>query len=121
MLDYGRGLEYDQIPDYTDSIRRFTELNGQARNNEGPIEWSSVDVFAPDEGDSSEVFQDGEESDDEDGDDEDDEDEEFSNSYFDWDIADWDIQGPRDQDLTFPVEQTELVDNSIPRIIGVTK
>lgn len=124
LLDYSRVLEYDQIPDYEGLIGRFKELNRQAGNKgaEGPLEWSSAGVPEPTEGDSSEAPQgeDGEESEDED-EDEGDDDEDFSNSYFDWDIADWDIRGARDRDLTFPSEQTELADNSIPQIVEVTK
>ena len=113
LLDYSRGLEFDQIPDYEGLKRRFTDLNG--RDVEGPLDWSSAGtsisedfvITYNDSGSNTES--------------EDDEEKKFENSYFNWDIADWDIQGARDQSLTLPIELTELADSGIPEIVEVTE
>jgi hypothetical protein len=90
LLDYSCGPEYDQIMDYAELIRQFTELNEQAVNKgaEGPFEWSSV----ANRGNSSEVAHWQREEDENGGeveDGNDDEDEQFRNSYFSWDIDLW--------------------------------
>ena len=123
LLDYGRGLEYDQMPDYAGLQRRFTDLNGRvgAKDAEGPLEWSSVGISLSEEHDGSGVAHSGGDTESDDENDEDSEAEDFENSYFNWDIADWDIQGARDRSLTLPLEQVELADSNIPQIVEVTE
>ena len=124
LLNYSRGLKYDQTLDYMELKRQFTDLVGQVggKDAEGPLDWTSVEISIPKERNGSEIAcseVDDAESDDED--EEGNEEENFTNSYFNWDIADWDIQGARDKSLTLPVEQVELVDSSIPQIVHITK
>jgi hypothetical protein len=123
LLDYSRKLEYDQMPDYAELKRQFTDLNSQGggKDAEGPLDWSSVGISIREEDTGSDITgsEDGVESDEES--EEGSEEENFSNSYFDWDIADWDIQDARDRSLTLPIEQVELADSSIPQIVEVTQ
>ena len=121
LLDYSRGLEYDQMPDHAELKRQFTDLVG-GKDADGPLDWTSVGTPMSEEHNGSEIAhsEDDTESDDDD-DDESNEEESFENSYFNWDIADWDIQGARDKSLTLPVEQVELADSSIPQIVEVTE
>ena len=122
LLDYSRGLEYDQMPDYEGLKRRFTDLNERegGKDVEGPLNWSSAGTSISEEHNSSVISHSdsGSDTESEDGDDEE---EKFENSYFNWDIADWDIQGARDRSLTLPIEQAELADSSIPEIVEVTE
>ncbi|KAF8344439.1 putative casein kinase-1 hhp1 [Amanita rubescens] len=117
LLDYSRGLEYDQMPDYEGLKKRFTDLNGDV---EGPLDWSSAGTSIPEEHNGSEITHSdsGRDTESEDGNDEE---EKFENSYFNWDIADWYLQGARDQNLTLPIELAELADSSIPEIVEVTE
>ena len=124
LLDYSRRLEYDQMPDYAELIRRFADLNERigGEDAEGPLDWNSVGIPISEEHNGAEIVHSSEddmESGDED--DEGDEEEDLENSYFNWDIADWDIQGARDRSLTLPMEQVELAESSIPQIIEVTE
>jgi len=116
LLDYSRGLEYDQMPDYEELKRRFTDLNGKDVV-EGPLDWSSAGTSISGENNCDS----GSDTESEDGTDGDDEEEKFENSYFNWDIADWDLQGARDRNLTLPFELAELADSSIPEIVEVTE
>ncbi|KAK2460496.1 hypothetical protein APHAL10511_007502 [Amanita phalloides] len=121
LLDYSRGLDYDQMPDYAELKRQFASLVG-GKDPEGPLDSISVGISISEEHYGSEIahIEDDTESDgDDDGDD--DEEENFENSYFNWDIGDWDIQGARDLSLTLPIELVELADSNIPQIVEVTK
>ncbi|KAF8886059.1 kinase-like domain-containing protein [Gymnopilus junonius] len=122
MLDYSRSLQYDQLPDYEELQRRFTELNAQVGNNDSkaPLDWSPVGTTKEPSGVDVHSNREDAESDSGMGNDED-EDEDFSNSYFEWDIGDWDIQGARDRSLTLRTEMMELVNSSIPQIVEVTQ
>jgi hypothetical protein len=88
LLDYSRGLEYDQMPDYEGLKRRFTDLNGREGGNdvEGPLDWSSAGTSISGEHNDSVIAH----SSDTGSDKESDEEEIFENSYLNWDIADWD-------------------------------
>ncbi|KAM6499474.1 putative casein kinase-1 hhp1 [Amanita muscaria] len=121
LLDCSRRLEYDQMPDYVELERRFTDLHRRigGKDAEGPLDWSSVGISIREEctGSENSHSEDNTESDEES--DADNEEESFSNSYFDWDIGDWDIQDARDRSLTLPIEQVELADSGIPQIVEV--
>ena len=122
LLDYSRGLEYDQMPDYAGLKRRFTVLNGRVgtKDAECPLDWSSVGISTGiSEHNGSGLAHSGGDTESDDENNADDEEENFENSYFNWDIGDWDIQGARDRSLTLPIEQVELADSSIPRIVEV--
>ena len=120
LLDYSRGLEYDQMPDFAELKRWFTNLNERVGGNaDGPLDWSSVGISISEERKGVEIAHSEDDMESDDEDDEDDEEENLENSYFNWDIADWDIQGARDRSLTLPMEQVGLADSSIPRIIEV--
>ena len=123
LLDYSRRLEYDQMPNYAELRRRFTDLNRRVggKGAEGPLDWSSVGISIREEYTGSEIVHSEDDMENDDESDEDDEEENFTNSYFNWDIADWDIQDPRDPSLTLPIEQVELADSSIPQIVEVTE
>ena len=121
LLDYSRKLEYDQMPDYAELIRQFTDLNERigGKDAEGPLDWSSVGIPISEEHNGAGIVHTGEddmESDDENDEGDEEEEEDLENSYFNWDIADWDIQGARDRSLTLPIEQAELADSSILQI-----
>ncbi|KAF8328949.1 kinase-like domain-containing protein, partial [Amanita rubescens] len=109
LLDYSRGLECDQMPDYEGLKRRFTDLNGRqgGKDVEGPLDWSSTGTSISEEHSGSVITHSDSGSDTE-SEDENDEEEKFENSYFSWDIADWDLQGARDRSLTLPIELAEL-------------
>lgn len=124
LLDYSRRLRYEQIPDYTELKRQFSDLNRQVegKDSEGSLDWSAVSVSTLLEHGVSGVapHEDLSGSDDDFQNDGANEEEHFTNSYFAWDIADWDIQGARDRSLTLTTEQAELADsNTIPRISEV--
>ena len=126
LLDYSRGLKFDQLPNYVELKRQFSDLVGQVghKDVEGPLDWTSVGIFTPEERNGPKIARssdDDTERDDEDEDDDGNQEEDFTNSYFNLDIADWDIQGARDKSLTLPVEQVELADSSIPQIAGITR
>ncbi|KAF8340935.1 putative casein kinase-1 hhp1 [Amanita rubescens] len=122
LLDYSRGLEHDQVPDYEELKRRFTDLNGREGGGDvkGPLDWSSAGTSISEEHNGSVIAHSdsGSDTESEDGGDEE---EKFKNSYFNWDIADWDIQGARDRSLTLPIEQAEVADSNIPKIVEVTE
>ncbi|KAF5388176.1 hypothetical protein D9615_000077 [Tricholomella constricta] len=122
LLDYSRRLEYDQMPDYAELKCRFTDLNGRVGGNdtEGPLNWSSVGISISEEYNSSEIAHIDDDTGSEGENDESNEGN-FANSYRNWDIAAWDIQGARDRSLTLPIEQVELADSSIPKIVEVTE
>jgi hypothetical protein len=125
LLDYSRGLEYDQMPDYEGLKRGFIDLNGRegGKDVEGPLDWSFAGTSISEEHNSSVIAHSdsGSDTESEDENDGDDEEEKFENSYFNWDIADWDLQRARDRSLTLPIELAELADGSIPAIVEVTE
>jgi casein kinase 1 delta len=120
LLDYSRRLEYDQMPDYAELKRSFTNRVG-GKDAEGPLDWSSVGISISEEHIGAEIAHSEDDMESDDENDEGDEEENLGNSYFNWDIADWDVQGARDRSLTLPMEQVELADSSIPQIIEVTE
>ncbi|KAJ7743152.1 kinase-like protein [Mycena metata] len=117
LLDYGRQLEFNQIPDYNDLELGFTRLAERLGcQSHDPLDWTSPDATTPT---SAPIFSEIPDTEDSSGDDDGCVDENFSNSYFYIDLADWDIQGNRDPDLTFPAEQARMLDSCVPQISRV--
>lgn len=86
LLDYSRGLEHGQIPDYAELKGQFSELIEQAggKDFEGPLKWSAVEISATKEHKDVEVVfsEDVSKSDNDLENGKDDGDESFTNSYF---------------------------------------
>jgi hypothetical protein len=127
LLDYSRGLGFDQIPNYESWNVRFADIALRLGIiSREPLDWTPgeprVALLQADE--SSEALEAddalGEGADDSDSELEDGLEEKFQNSYYGNDIDCWDfIQGERDQDLTMPPEFKRTLDNSIHRITEV--
>jgi len=127
LLDYSRGLGFDQIPDYELWKARFTDMTLRLGIASGePLDWTPGEpptmLLQADE--PFEAFDVNnpadQEVDESDGELEDELEEKFQNSYYGNDIDCWDfIQGERDQDLTLPLEFKGKIDRLIPRITEV--
>ena len=122
LLDYSRGLGFDQIPDYELWKARFTGMTLRLGIVSGePLDWtpqelSTASLLQADDADNPPY----EEVDESDGELEDGLEEQFQNSYYGNDIDCWDfIQGERDQELTLPLEFKGKIDKIIPRITDV--
>jgi hypothetical protein len=127
LLNYSRGLGFDQIADYGSWNSRFEDIVQRLGIIPGePLDWTPgeprIALLQADE--SSEAVE-ADDATNEGADDpgselEDGLKEQFQNSYYGYDIDCWDfIQGERDQDLTMPPEFKGKVDNLIPRITEV--
>ena len=124
LLDYSRGLGFDQIPNYESWNARFADIALRLGIISGePLDWTPgeprIALLQADEAlEADDTL--GEEADDCGGELEDELEERFQNSYYGHDIDCWDfIQGERDQDLTMPSEFKGTIHNFIPRITEV--
>jgi hypothetical protein len=126
LLDYSRGLKFDQIPDYKLWRTRFEDVALRLGVMPGePLDWTpgQPPIALPQTDTSWEALHidqalvEGEEefeSEDED------ELEKFQNSYYGNDIDCWDfIQGERPQELTMPLGFRGRMDSLIPKITDV--
>ncbi|KAF9476309.1 kinase-like protein [Pholiota conissans] len=124
LLDHSRSLQYDQLPDYEELQRRFSEPDVLLGDNDpkASLDWSAVETTKmPEITVQAEEAPNGEGDSESDADTGGEEDEKpFDPSFVDWYDVDWDIQYTRDRSLTLSVEMIELVNNSIPQIVEVT-
>ncbi|GJJ06487.1 hypothetical protein Clacol_000679 [Clathrus columnatus] len=124
FLDYSRGLDYHEMPDYNaleDRLRCLAEsLGGYSKDD--PLDWTSVPSVKI-EPQIEQSSLNGTDDDVNYGKDNGDSDSErHTNSYFGDDIDCWDdVHSCRDADITLPTEVEELADSQVqvPTIIEV--